>query len=328
MIWLTWRQHRFQFLVAVAVLALFTTMLVITGLNIASTYRTSGLPSCFAVPGRDCEGVANLFNDRYHGLRFLVPLFLILPALAGVFWGAPLVAREVEQGTHRLAWTQSVSRTRWAVTKIAALAIGTIAGAAVVAWTVSWWSRPFVTASNDRFSYGIFDLRGIVPVAYALFALAAGIAAGALIRRTVPAMAASIGAYLAVRIGVEFWLRPHYASPRTMTLPFFTANPRAGLGDWVLSTKTLDAAGHVLGPGGGIDLGRLVSQCPGLIPEGGLPDKGAAQACLQRLGVHVTQTYQPGSRYWMFQGIETAIFVVLAVGLVGFTLWFVKRRLA
>ncbi len=229
MIWVTWRQHRLQFLVGGAVLALILMFLLMSGLGIASTYRNSGIPSCLAVAGRDCEALTNLFTDRYHGIQFTIPLFLILPSLVGVFWGAPLLARELEQGTHRLAWTQSVGRTRWAGTKIAALSLATLAGAAAFAWTLTWWSRPFVTVSNEgRFAPGIFDLRGIVPVAYALFALAVGVAAGALIRRTVPAMAASIAAYAAARIGVEFWLRPHFASPSTASFPLLSPDPRAG----------------------------------------------------------------------------------------------------
>jgi hypothetical protein len=97
----------------------------------------------------------------------------------------------------------------------------------------------------------------------------------------------------------------------------------------VLSSKTVDAAGHVLGPGGGLNLDLVGRRCPGVLPPGGgFPDKGAIQACLQRLGVHIQATYQPGSRYWMFQGMESAIFVVLALGLVAFSLWFVRRRLA
>src|SRR5205823_11216827 len=187
-----------------------------------------------------------LFDSRYSNLQFLIPLFLVLPVLLGVFWGAPLVAREVEQGTHRLAWTQGVGRVRWATTKMAALAAVTAAGFGLFAWLLSWWSRPFVTSSDGRFSYGIFDLRGIVPVGYALLALAAGVAAGALIRRTVPAMLATFAVFAAVRLVVELWLRPHFARPATMAYPFFGTSPRAGLGDWILSTNTVDRAGHVL----------------------------------------------------------------------------------
>jgi hypothetical protein len=314
------------------VLAILTAFLLSTGFGISSAFRSSGLAQCLAVPGRDCGQAEDLFTGggaRYSALWFTIPLFLVLPAIVGVFWGAPLVAREVELGTHRLAWTQGVGRIRWAGTKVAALAAAALVGSASLAWILSWWSRPFVAASDNRFSPGVFDLRGIVPVAYALFALATGVAAGTLIRRTVPAMAATIGVYAAVRLAVELWLRPHFASPSTVSYPFIGINPRSGLGDWVLSTKTLDGAGHLLGNGQVLDFNMLGSRCPGLpLPSEGPVNKDAVQACIRRLGLHVQATYQPGSRYWAFQGIESAIFLALAVGLVGFSLWWIRNRIA
>jgi hypothetical protein len=37
-------------------------------------------------------------------------------------------------------------------------------------------------------------------------------------------------------------------------------------------------------------------------------------------------TYQPASRFWAFQGIETGIFVVLAAVLLAVTFWVLRRR--
>ena len=48
----------------------------------------------------------------------LITLVLVVPALIGMFWGAPLIAHELETGTFRLAWTQSVSRRRWLLVKM------------------------------------------------------------------------------------------------------------------------------------------------------------------------------------------------------------------
>ena len=329
MMWLTWRQHRLQLLFGTAVLAVLAVFLLPSGFGIASAFRGSGLAQCLAVPGRDCHVAESLFSRRYTGLQFTIPLFLILPALIGVFWGAPLVAREVEQGTHRLAWTQGISRLRWAGTKVVVLAGATVVGAALLSLLVSWWSRSFVAASDDRLSPGVFDLRGFVPIAYALFALAVGVAAGTLIRRTTPAMVASVGTYAGVRLAVELLFRSHFANPRTVSYSFFGKYPRAGFGDWILSTKTLDGSGHLLANGSSLDLNVLGPRCPGLIPSpGSLPAQGAMQSCIHRIGLHVQSTYQPGTRYWAFQGIETAIFTALAIGLLAFSLWWVRNRLA
>ena len=229
MIWLTWRQHRLQMLFGAAVLVLLAVFMLPSGFGIDSTFRGSGLAQCLAIPGRDCHALESLFSHRYTGLQFTIPLFLILPALIGVFWGAPLVAREVEQGTHRLAWTQGISRLRWAGTKVIVLAGVTVVGAALLSMLVSWWSRSFVAASDDRLSPGVFDLRGVVPIAYALFALAVGVAAGTLIRRTIPAMVASLGTYAGVRLAVDLLFRSHFASPRTVSYSFFGPYPGPGL---------------------------------------------------------------------------------------------------
>jgi hypothetical protein len=331
MMWVTWRQHRTQLLFGMAVLAVLLAFLLRTGLEIASTFRSSGLAHCLSFSGRDCSGISDAFTGRYSSLQFTIPLFLILPALIGVFWGAPLVAREVEQGTHRVAWTQGVTRTRWAWNKIVVLTAATMAGAAAVTWAVSWWSRPLVaSANNDRFSLGIFDLRGLVPVAYAVFALALGVAAGTVIRRVVPAMGATIAAYAAVRLPVEVWVRPHLAAAKTLSYQFdLSKGPTRSLsGAWVLSTKTVDGAGRVLGNGEVLNFNILAQRCPAIPSPPTLPGPSVVEACVRHIGLHIVSTYQPANRYWTFQGIESAIFAALAAVLLVFSVWFVRRRIA
>ena len=331
MIWLTWRQHRLQLLSGAGLLALLSAFFLATGPGMASAFRHTGLAACLAASSRDCGDLAGRFEDSYANLRFLIPLSLALPALIGVFWGAPLIAREVEQGTHRLAWTQGVTRMRWLGVKLAALIGATVLGAAAFTWALSWWSRPLVAAGDDRFSPGVFDLRGVVPIAYALFALALGVAVGAIVRRIVPAMAASLTAFVVIRAEVALWLRPHYAAAKTMAFSMFTPSggPGFGRGDWVLSAKTVDGAGRFMGNGIVFNLNVLGLRCPGLSPsEGELPNPGALQACARRVGLHAVARFQPGSRYWMFQGIESAIFVGLALGLLVLSVWWVRRRVS
>jgi hypothetical protein len=330
MIWLTWRQHRLQLMFGTAVLAVLLTFLLMTGFGISSTFHSTGLAACLAVPRRDCGGLSDAFDSRYSNLQFLVPLFLTLPALIGLFWGAPLVAREAEQGTHRLAWTQGVTRVRWLGVKLSVLGGATVAGAAAISWALSWWSRPLVAASDDRLSPGVFDLRGIVPVAYALFALMIGVAAGTIIRRTVPAMAAAITSYVAVRGGVALWLRQHFATPKTISTALFQSNPRIGHGDWVLSTKTLDGAGRFMGTGQTLDFNLLGGRCPELATAAnrGVPNNDLVQACIRHVGLHVQMVYQPGSLFWRFQGIETGLFVALSAALFALTVYWVRRKVS
>jgi ABC-type transport system involved in multi-copper enzyme maturation permease subunit len=340
-IWLAWRQHRQQALAGAIGLGLVAVFLLLTHAGIASNFRSSGLQSCLASPGRDCGQLSDQFDQQYRGLQFLAALFLVIPVLVGLFWGAPLVAREIEQGTYRLVWTQSVTRTRWYWTKLALIA-GTVAvGAAAFAELVTWWSAIFVRVHDNRFTPGIFDFRGIVPIAYVLFGLALGVLVGTLVRRTLPAMAATLGGFIAVRVLVDLFVRPHYMAAKTATSPVLVHTPfgiKFGSptlsGAWIVNQQTVDRFGHVIIGGSGISFDYLNQRCPGVTPPpigGGrsaAPSNPALAHCLHRLGVHTVTSYQPATRFWAFQGIEFAIYAVLAAALLVTAGWIVRRRLA
>ena len=110
---------------------------------------------------------------------------MVVPLLFGLFWGAPLLAKEFEDGTHNLAWTQGVTRRRWLRTNLVWAFLAAALWGAALAALVSWWRCP-ENALDTRFD--AFDIQGIVPVAYALFAVALGIAVGAVLRRVLPAL--------------------------------------------------------------------------------------------------------------------------------------------
>jgi hypothetical protein len=327
-IWLTWRQHRAQALSTLIGLGAIGVFLLITGPRIASAFHE--LHACLVVPGQDCSLLHDSFDQRFNGLRFLVPVFMVVPMLIGVFLGAPLIAREVEQGTHRLAWTQSVTRGRWALTKIGLVSLFTLLATGLFAWMVTTWSSPLVAASDGRFALGVFDLRGIVPIAYALFALALGTAVGASIRKTVPAMAVTLGGFVAVRAVVELVLRPRYLPAQTVSYPFLQRSPRDGLGDWVMSSRVFDPTGRFISPNGRITVNpsALAHACPGMSSTPTFPGKDEVGRCFTQLGVRIVDTYQPGSRFWLFQGIESAIFLLLAAGLVVLAMWLIRRRIS
>jgi hypothetical protein len=328
MIWVTWRQHRAQLLGGAIALALLGTILLLTGPGMASSFRHSGLASCLSTRGADCGDLADRFLNQYNNMWFVAVLFLVVPAFVGVFWGAPMVARELEQGTHRLAWTQGVTRRRWLSAKLGGILAATLLAAAILSFTIARWSYPLVRASDDRFIPPVFDLRGVVVGGYALFAVALGVAFGTLFRRVVPAMAATIGGYAAVRVPIDVWLRRRFMSPKVNSIPFLLKGGPGtvlGRGDWVLSSRIVDAAGHALGTHGGIDIDLIAHRCPNL--QGvTFPGPDDMATCLQHIGARTVNVYQPGSRYWPFQFIELSIFVLLAAGLVAFTFWWVRRR--
>ena len=335
-------QSRVQMSIAAAGLAAVALVLVVTGPHLAELYR-SQIETCAA--NHDCATVHTSFlrTDRslFTLLGFVV---LFVPALAGVFLGAPLVARELETGTHRLAWTQSISRSRWLAVKAAVVGLAGMAVAGLATLSVTWWAHPLDRVRMDQ--YGFFDQRGVVPVAYAAFAVALGITCGMLLRRTVPAMAATLAAFVAVRLGFTYDVRPHLLPPshiRTSLLSgnglgfevthqhgvTFVANNATIPNAMVLSTRIVDASGH---PASAHALHAFVAgRCPAVANPQALrygpvkPD--AVNNCIQRLSgtFHLATTYQPPSRYWPLQWSEFGIFLGAALVLVGVAFWRIRR---
>src|SRR6516162_4328607 len=212
MTWLVWRQHRLQFCLGAALLAAFAVLIVITGVQAADQYHAAQA-ACAANHG--CQNPGGLFlGSRVVG--FLVISTLGAPALVGLFWGAPLLAAEFEAGTTQFAWMQSVTRRHWLAVKVGWMVLAAAVWGVVISALVTWWEGPNNAQQLDAFNTGRFDIMGIVPVAYSLFALALGIAAGALLRRVLPAMAVTLAGFIVVRAVVAFWLRHHYLSPVTV----------------------------------------------------------------------------------------------------------------
>src|SRR5262249_49426741 len=134
--------------------------------------------------------------------------------------GAPLISREIEGGTHRLAWTQSISRRRWLLVKVAMLATAVLIGIAGVTAVLQWWTAPLMATEPQRFDPGIFDLLGLLPAASALAALGLGVAAGALTKKLLPALGLTLVVFIGLRVGVEFFLRPNFEAPVTTSVAF------------------------------------------------------------------------------------------------------------
>jgi hypothetical protein len=216
MIWLTWRQFRIQALIGGAVTVLVAAVFLATRGSLLHLARDMGYQGCAG----DCDQLAKQFLQRLPGTRYSELqrdgsiLLLIMPALVGLFWGAPLVARELEAGTHRLVWNQTVSRSRWLGVKLGGIGLATVAVAGLLTWAITAWASP-IDRAGGWMSPDTFTVRGVVPIGYAAFAFVAGVTIGMLMRRTVPAMAVT----LVVVVGAVFlsmaFLRPHLAAQTT-----------------------------------------------------------------------------------------------------------------
>ncbi|PSL52190.1 ABC-2 family transporter [Saccharothrix carnea] len=325
MTWLTWRQLRFPLVSVYAALAVVTALLAGTRL----------------VGGQD-PGDGEFW--------YSAGLFAVngLPALLAVFWGVPMITRELEAGTHNLVWNQSVTRTRWLAVKLGIGVPAAALTAGLLSLVVTWWADPVDTSAvPERVgNFGrlmtpvVFAARGIAPVGYAAFAFVLGIAVAILLRRTVTAMAVTLVVYAAVQLAVPLAVRPHLLPPVGETVAITEANiagiraeeggrgaPEAltvlaPAGAWVLTNETVDANGAVVRP-----LPAVVGDC--LPPAAEDPrdlDLDRIHACFARLSDHGYRqhlTYQPASRFWPLQWVELALFLVLSAPVT----WFCFGRL-
>ena len=325
MIWLAWRQLRVPAVSVFAGLVAIGVVLAVTGPPLVG--RTEFSSAAFLYFG----GVLVMFA---------------LPAIVGIFWGVPTVARELESGTHSLVWNQTVSRRRWLATKLGIGMLAAMAAAGLLSLAISWWASPIDAAASaasadggdflPRIEPSMFAARGIVPVGYAAFGFVLGVAAGIVLRRTLTAMAVTLVAFVAVQVAVPYLVRP-YLLPAAEESVAITAESIRGIsadgagvadaltvarpaGVWMLANETVDADGVAVHP-----LPDAVQDCLPQPGSGPPPNPGGVMACFAQLGDLGYQqhlSYHPGSRFWPLQWLETAMFLAMSA-LLG---WFCLRR--
>jgi hypothetical protein len=316
MTWVTWRQYRYQGALAAALFAALAVLLLITGLHAAWVWH-SALARC-AKDGSCGSLVGSNLSLSSPIIASLVVTTSAVPLLPGLFWGAPMMAHELETGTNQFAWTQSITRRRWLAVKAGWLLLAAAVLAAAVSALVTWWSGPDNALAADAFQANRFDVTDIVPVGYAIFAMALGICTGALLRRTLPALAVTLAGFVALRVLIAQWLRLHYMTPATEYYKLTGFNAPKG--------SYLGVSQGIVGANGKPPVG-LSNYVFNGAPVPAVCQKAAQLApCMAAHGYRGYLAYQPASRFWAFQGVETGIFVVLAAVLLGITFWVLKRR--
>jgi ABC-type transport system involved in multi-copper enzyme maturation permease subunit len=209
MTFLIWRLHRVHAIVSAVVIVAVTALIVPTGIAIANSYHHAVM-NCSVNHVRCGDIAGTVFGHNGVFTSLVQNLAMAFPLVLGILWGAPLVAREFEAGTEDFAWTQGVTRRRWVLTNLGwALLVAAAWGGALAA-LFTWWRGPD-NAVDGLVKFIYFDLQGVAPIAYAVFAMALGIAAGALFRRVVPAITTTLVVFLAVRIVTALVLRPQFA---------------------------------------------------------------------------------------------------------------------
>jgi ABC-type transport system involved in multi-copper enzyme maturation permease subunit len=236
MTWVTWRQHRPTLISVPAVLAAVAVFLLIAGLKIHHDYAI--LTACHPAGSTACQHLNSGFNSTDWTMANTVLILLNLaPVLIGAFAGAPVLARELETGTYRYAWTQGFGRERWTIAKLALIGVTVTAAAGAFSQVFAWFFQPFLRQEDMTvLASTVFATRGIVFAAWTLVAFAVGAFAGMLIRRIVPAMAVTLAVYLGLALATWLFLRPHYPLALVTSNPGIDSGPFNVNDPWVLST--------------------------------------------------------------------------------------------
>lgn len=355
--WLAWRQHRKQLMFVGLFLVIFAAITIPTGLNFWHTYQHA-LSTC-KTTGTCDQLSSELFQSNLDGLLFhLVPLAVIfLPILLGLFWGVPFLAREYSEGTNKLVWTQSISRRKWLTVKLVWVLLGAVILTAAFTALDTWWFKSNNALNQSRFGSGAFSTQGIVPIAYAVFAVALGIMLGAWFRRTMVALGVTLFLLIAIMlILVPNGLRPHYETPLSYKVSLLNGdipgtsingNPTSSNGPASGASLILDQY-PVNSKSQPLDFTNPPKQCIVTPPTNGVASIGGHKVatavgnpmpiisenggpaisvdCLNTLGYKMDIKYQPASRYWDFQWIETALYLAMSGIVISATYWLVLKR--
>ncbi|WP_305784372.1 transmembrane transport protein [Symbioplanes lichenis] len=328
MIWLTWRQFRAQALVAALAVAAVAAFLIYLGVRMRSDY--AGVLGC--TPS-ECAAARISFGNTYsRQLTLAGVLVLATPALIGVFWGAPLLTRELEERTDRLVWNQSITRVRWLAVKLAVLGLAAVVVSGALSLLLTWNASRYDQFLGERFVALNFASRNVVPLGHAAFAFTLGTVTGLLVRRTLPAMALTLALFAVVQLGEPALVRAHLMTPVTTSVAFdedamsrskgFGVSPSGGakiLGYTMPGAWSLSEEAAVVNADGSPLTQEQLATCRSGNPEEHI-------RCLTGLGLHFDYTYHPPSRYWTFQWIELSAYLAASLLLAGSGLWWLRRR--
>jgi hypothetical protein len=322
----TWRQHRIALAGVAVLLGALAVWLWIIGTPLHQAYAAA--VACHPASSAACQALVGAFdgtNDHMTGPTSPGGVFLqAVPVLIGAFVGAPVLARELETGTFRYAWTQGFGRWRWALAKLVLLAVVLAAAAGACGLLVSWYYQPYFASGNQALGLSqippfvtLFSLRGVAFPAWTVAAFVIGALAGMLIRRVVPAIVATLAIYAGLAVAAGGFLREHYLTPLT------TSSANVPGTAWIISQWwTKNGRFAFASPPF-----NLLNQFCTSPPSGpGKPSSGTFAQCLAPHGYTMWTSYQPASRFWPFQWIEGGWLLALSVLLIGATVWLVGRR--
>lgn len=296
MIWVTWRQYRLQTIACLVLLFVFAVYAITVGIWMRTTFNADGLPACLAHSGgADCTAALTSFVDKFgtsaFGVFINLPLIAI-PGLLGLVVGAPLLGQELERGTWRLAWSQTVPRTRWLAAKLGLVIGGLVLFGVAVTALMTWYHAPLDEVIN-RSAPIPFNGEGLTFTASLLCAFGVGVLAGLLLRNVVGAMVVTYIVWdLLTGLVLVLGSAIHILPAATMRIPCVDGCPGASAG------SVLPVTGHLT------DFVYSVT----------------------RSGGELVVSYQPASQFWTLQFIQGGIYLGVAVATLGVAVWLLNRR--
>lgn len=205
MTWTAFRQQRYVFWAFSLVAAALIGWALLSGFH-EETARAHWLAApCNEGRGILAKDIAHcmvLLHGSYGSHNAMIALFAgLLVVLLGLLLGAGAVARDLERGTVRLVWTQSVTRTRWYVTKVL-VGLGSIVIIVVpMSLTFNWWVH--ASSYGVRISPRTFDLSGWMPLMISVLSFAIAVIVGVLLRRAGWTMAVALAVLVLIGIGEQ-----------------------------------------------------------------------------------------------------------------------------
>lgn len=309
MTWVGFRLQRTETLIALGILVLLAALLVPTGLEMSNAYRQDGIAGCVLThPSPICSNAIGSFQLRFQSLLDVGNFFTLVPGLIGVLLAAPFIF-DLEHGTYRLAWTQSITRGRWLAGKLALPVVAALLASGALILLFTWWRTPEIKL-DGRLDNGIYDTTGSVVIGYTLFALGLALALGAVWRRAAASLTVAFIGYFAARILVDLKVRDHLVSPLTATWRGNGHPPNSFNGADVMGMSATLHGHQILDGSGGFLGGAVKFAAP-----------GQSKAIFHAV-------YQPLSHFWPLQLTETGLFTGVAALLVGFAVWWTRERVA
>ncbi|MCQ4122728.1 ABC transporter permease [Rhodococcus tibetensis] len=278
-----------------------------------------------------------------------------VPVLLGLLVGVTVFSRDIEQGTHVLGLSQSVSRARWFWMRILVVFVPISVAMAVLGFILEWSrsygggkSVAFISGFGigvARLTFPLFQSSGLVLGTYTFLALIIGSAAALIVRNTLGAMVITLVATASIMVGLQLGARPHYAPTSIEARPLSGAAAYASSGNigfwfdsWTVGSDYVNADGSI------VDIDR--EQCDrafysddfGQHPDETYADYNARteilyqqqqrdyEGCLRAQGAdHFEVRYHADNRFRQFQLTEAALALLIAAAFLVPARWGLRR---